>query len=168
MAEKNMIKNTRNLKKVRYLFVIPFLLFSFTSANAEGVALGIGVSGVNADGTSFTSGALSVSGKLNSNFGWSAELSGGGSDEGVDLDVAAAMKLRVGKDLGNTFIYGTVGYAHYQFSGGGLTIDGGGTVVGVGVDFFSESNWGLGLEYNRGFGDLEEGNLINALLKYRF
>ena len=84
------------------------------------------------------------------------------------MDVAAAMKLRVGKDLGNTFIYGTVGYAHYQFSGGGLTIDGGGAVVGVGVDLFSESNWGLGFEYNRCFGDLEEGNLFNVLLKYRF
>ena len=49
-----------------------------------------------------------------------------------------------------------------------LDQDGNGSLLGVGVDFATSDTFGLGFEYARGFADLEDTNIFQAVVRYGF
>ena len=140
-------------------------------------SFGIGISNVGGDGVDFTGVGTDTSGRFNENFGWSFSAGIGGSDtvDGIsaDLNYFLAAKLRAGIAAGNGFLYltGGYGYADVEASGFGITVEDSvnGALYGVGFEtFFEESNWGIGLEFNTGSGDLDETDQVLATVKYRF
>ena len=79
---------------------------------------------------------------------------------GNDLDYVGGSKLKVGSQNESSFIYLSGGFLAYGLKRGWYKTNGGGGTLGVGIDFDMSSNFALGLEYSRGFGeDLEEGNI---------
>ncbi len=93
-------------------------------------------------------------------------FAGAGGDE---VDYVAGSKLKVGSQNESSFIYVSGGFLAYGLSQGWYESNGSGATLGVGIDFDLSSNFALGLEYSRGFGeDLEEGNIGAIVLRYKF
>lgn len=140
-------------------------------------SVGFGVSNLGDSDIDVTGLALDFSGKFNENFGYSLSSHIGGSDDyaGVDLEVnyLLAAKVRAGLAVESTFLYLTGGYGRIEGEasafGASITESANGAIYGVGFEtFFAESNWGVGLEYNTGNGDLDEIDQVFATVKYRF
>jgi len=164
------------MKNITKLALVTLMLVGAPVTMAQS-SLGIGVSNVGGDGVDFLGVATDTSGRFNDNFGWSLSAGIGGSDDayGVSatLNYFLAAKLRAGISAGNGFLYltGGYGYADVEASGFGVTVGDSvnGAVYGVGFEtFFEDSNWGVGLEFNTGSGDLDETDQVLATVKYRF
>lgn len=94
------------------------------------------------------------------------------------FDEIGRLKLRAGRDLGQTLVYGSAGLAYANFDDDGafnFSFDDPGYVVGVGVDRQIGQNWVAGLEYQyHMFNDFgADGNdvdlqTIHARASYRF
>ena len=93
----------------------------------------------------------------------------GGSEGPVDLDYFIATKFRAGIPAGDGFLFLNAGYGHVSVGGGGLDASDSDFLYGVGFEtFFTDSNWGLGLEFNTGAGDFDELDELRATIRYKF
>lgn len=102
---------------------------------------------------------------------WAFEMGagGGGSDGPVDMDLAFSAKAKYGTTTGGTFFYAALGAAYYELSLGSRTADGTGATLGLGIDTnLGDSKWRFGFSYDRGFGDIEDSNIVIATFKYGF
>jgi hypothetical protein len=132
-------------------------------------SVGFGVSSVGGDGIDFRGATIDGSGRFSDNLGWSVGSQIGGSDEGVDLDYFMSAKLRAGVAVGEGFLFLNAGYGRVKISGFGESFSDGDFLYGVGFEtFFADSQWGLGLEFNTGSGDLDEADELKATVRYKF
>ena len=132
-------------------------------------SVGFGASSVGGDGVDFTGATIDVSGRFNDNLGWAVGSQIGGSDEGADLDYFMSAKLRAGVAVGEGFLFLNAGYGRVKLSGPGGSASEGDFLYGVGFEtFFEDSQWGLGLEFNTGSGDLDEADELKATVRYKF
>ena len=166
---------------LKALAIVCFSVFVASGAAAQ-VSIGAGVSNVGGDGVDLTGGAIDVTGKFNENLGWSLSSQIGGSEDadGVsyDLDYFAAAKLRAGVTVGEGFLFLTAGYGSASLEASacyfGYCASESATesdfIYGVGFEtFFGKgANWGLGLEYNAGGGDLDDLDQVMGTIRYRF
>jgi outer membrane immunogenic protein len=58
-----------------------------------------------------------------------------GAVDGDQLDNVTALKLNIGREIGNSLVYGTLGAAHASASVGGADLSDDGMVYGVGFDY---------------------------------
>ncbi len=65
---------------------------------------------------------------------------------GADVDSITRVGLRGGVDLGESWVYGTGGWANVQLSGGGAEDDSDGWFAGVGYERFITDNMTVGAE----------------------
>lgn len=152
------------------------LLFSLSSlsANAEH-QIGGGFYNLGDGDISITGVSGVYSNQINDNFAFDIAFSLGGSDDYEDVafevDYGLAAKLKGGITSNNLFFYGSVGYATFNLEakGGGFTAeaDGNGALLGVGVDISTSEKVLLNLDYSRGFGDLEDSNIILGTIKFK-
>ena len=165
---------------MKKLFIAALLMSAATIANAQD-HVGGGVMYFDDEDISLTSIAATYDYKPTDNFALELGLAMGGDDEvtvppvgriEVELDYAVFAKGKLGVTAGNAFWYGMAGYSTFNLEasalGATLSDDGNGSLLGVGVDFAVSDTWGVGLEYSRGFNDLEDTNIFQAVLQYRF
>jgi len=69
-----------------------------------------------------------------------------GDVAGDELDSVAALKLSVGREIGNSLVYGTIGGAHAKASVGGVDLSDNGMVYGIGFDHALNDRWTVGGE----------------------
>ena len=165
---------------MKHLITAAALMLGATAANAQEMYLGAGAAHFDDDTLGITSVALTYDYKPTPNFGMQIALATSGDDEAaspfgpvdVELDYALSAKAKLGVPVGNAFLYGMAGYSNYNLEASvqGFTIseDGNGSLLGVGVDFTMAGPWGIGLEYARGFNDLEDTNIFQAVIRYGF
>ncbi len=127
--------------------------------STEGVADGSGWLGGLMAGYRYDFGTF-VTG-IEGDYSWSNIDLDSGDDEG-SLDDLYHIKLQAGADLGQTFLYGTAGWAWAKgnFAGEGDTVDG--WVAGVGADYDIGNNWTVGAEVLYNSFDDVAGTDINA------
>ena len=94
---------------------------------------------------------------------------------GVELDNVAALKLTVGREIGNSLVYGTLGAAHAKISGGATDASDNGVVYGLGFDHALNDRWTVGgevLQHNfddfNGSGVDVDATTIKAKVGLRF
>jgi hypothetical protein len=156
------------------------LLLAAGAANAQ-MYLGAGAVHFDDGDVGITSAVLTYDLKPSPNFGFQIALATGGDDEyqalrigtiEVELDYALTAKGKFGLMLGDAFVYGMAGYSSYNLEAKlgryKVSEDGNGSLVGVGVDFFTSATWGFGVEYARGYADLEDTNIFQAVVRYGF
>ncbi len=91
------------------------------------------------------------------------------------VDRMMRVKLRAGPDLGDTFLYGTVGIAHASLDDAGTDREDTGYTVGAGIDYRLTRRWSVGGEvlFDR-FDDFDdtgndlEGTSLRARVSYNF
>jgi len=164
---------------MKKLLIAVSTLLAMNAANAEQY-VGVGVLNIDSDDLSITSIAATFDHKYNDNLGVQIGVATGGDDDiyvlgfeaSVELDYALSAKVKAGFPTQAGFLYGTVGYSKVELDGKALGItvseNGNGAMAGVGADFNLSDQWGLGLEFNRGFGDIEDTNLWQAVVQYKF
>ena len=158
------------------------LLFAASAVNAQSY-IGAGVMHLDAEEIALNSVTVTYDYKPTNNFSLQIGLAAGGDDTINDpfagnvefkLDYSLSAKGKLGTMVGNSFLYAMAGYANFNLEARaralGFTVsqDGNGSLFGAGVDFGISNTWGFGVEYARGFGDLEDTNLLQATLQYRF
>lgn len=161
-------------------FLTATVLMLLASVASAQNYVGVGVLHFDDDNISLTSLAATYDYKPNANFGFQVGLAAGGDDDfaspvgtiEVELDYALSAKGKLGITAGKAFLYGMAGYSNFNLeaSAMGFSVDqdGNGSLLGAGVDFALTQTFGFGLEYSRGFGDLEDTNMFQAVLHYRF
>ncbi|HEY0963487.1 MAG TPA: outer membrane beta-barrel protein [Pseudomonadales bacterium] len=164
---------------MKHLITAAILTLAATGASAQ-TYIGVGAAHFDDDTISITSLALTYDYKPNDNFAMQVALATGGDDAvaspigpiEAELDYALSAKAKLGVTAGNAFLYGMAGYSNFNLeaSARGFTIseDGNGSLLGVGVDFATPDTWGIGLEYARGFNDLEDTDIFQAVVRYGF
>lgn len=165
---------------MKHLIIAAALMLGATAATAQEMYVGVGAAHFDDDELGITSVALTYDYKPTPNFAMQVALATSGDDDvaspigpiNVELDYALSAKAKLGVPAGNAFLYGMVGYSNYNLdaSARGFTFsqDGNGSLLGAGVDFNMAGPWGIGLEYARGFNDLEDTNIFQAVVRYGF
>lgn len=165
---------------MRHLIIAAALMLGATAANAQEMYFGVGAALFDDDELGITSVALTYDYKPTPNFDLQIALATNGEDDvdspigriNVELDYALSAKAKLGTTVESAFLYGMVGYSNYNLDASvqGFTFsqDGNGSLLGVGVDFNLSRTWGIGLEYARGFNDLEDTNIFQAVVRYGF
>lgn len=69
-----------------------------------------------------------------------------GAVAGDELDNVAALKLTAGYEIGNSLVYGALGYAHANATVGGADVSDSGMVYGIGFDHALNDKWTVGGE----------------------
>lgn len=69
-----------------------------------------------------------------------------GDVDGDQLDSVAALKLTVGREIGNSLVYGALGAAHANASVAGADLSDTGLVYGIGFDHALNDKWTVGGE----------------------
>lgn len=156
------------------------LMLAATAASAQ-TYVGVGAVHYDDDSIGITSAALTYDLKATDNFGFQVGFAAGGDDTfnapGIgrveaELDYAVFAKAKLGITAGNAFWYGMAGYSNFNLDVNAgrfrLDEDGNGSMLGVGVDFGISDTIGFGFEFARGFADLEETNIFQAVVRYGF
>lgn len=150
------------------------ILFSLSPLSTAQHAFGGGATIVGDSDFSITAATLSYTYASSDNLKLDIYAAGGGSDSysgiKIDLDYAAGSKLKWGIPNDNNYLYLSAGYSVFGVSalGGRVSVDGNGATLGGGIDFDISPEMELGLEYSRGFGDIEETNIIGVILRFKF
>lgn len=165
---------------MKKLFVAASALLAMNVANAEQY-VGAGLLHMDGDDIGITSFAATYDYKFNPNIGVQLGLATGGDDDvrvppvgsvNIELDYAVTAKLKAGIPTWAGFLYGTLGYSTVNLEAKALGVtlseDGNGAVAGFGADFILSNEWGVGFEYTRGFSDIEDTNLFQAVVQYKF
>ena len=80
-----------------------------------------------------------------------AELSVDGDSGSGSFDEIARLKVRAGRDLGQSMVYGSAGFAYTNFDGlsgvDDIDFEEPGYVLGVGYDYRLNQGWTVGAEY---------------------
>lgn len=82
---------------------------------------------------------------IEGDYSWS-NINLGSGDATGSLDALYHIKLQAGADLGQTFLYGTAGWAWAKGDVAGESDTADGWVAGVGADYDLGNNWTLGAE----------------------
>lgn len=69
-----------------------------------------------------------------------------GATPGDQLDNVAALKLTAGREIGNSLVYGALGYAHANATVAGADLSDSGMVYGIGFDHALNDKWTVGGE----------------------
>jgi outer membrane immunogenic protein len=69
-----------------------------------------------------------------------------GDVAGDELDSVAALKLTAGYEIGNSLVYGALGYAQAKATVGGVDLSDSGMVYGIGFDHALNDQWTVGGE----------------------
>lgn len=165
---------------MKHLIIAAAMMLGATAANAQEMYVGVGAAHFDDDNLGITSVALTYDYKPTPNFAMQVALATSGDDDvdspigpiNVELDYALSAKAKLGVTVDSAFLYGMAGYSNYNLEASvqGFTFseDGNGSLLGVGVDFNMAGPWGIGLEYARGFNDLEDTNIFQAVIRYGF
>jgi len=97
---------------------------------------------------------------IEGDYSWS-NINLGDTNQG-SLDALYHIKLQAGADLGQTFLYGTAGWAGAEGNFGGQNNSVNGWVAGVGADYDMGNNWTLGGEVLYNSFDDVAGTDVNA------
>ena len=164
---------------MKHLIAAAALMSAATMASAQ-TYVGVGAAHFDDDTIGITSLALTYDYKPTDNFGMQIALATGGDDEfdspigrfETELDYALSARAKLGVTVRDTFLYAMAGYSNFNLEGRvrGFTLDqdGNGSLLGVGVDFAASDTFGFGIEYARGFADLEDTNIFQAVVRYGF
>ncbi|MBI1170982.1 outer membrane beta-barrel protein [bacterium] len=109
--------------------------------NSPGTHANLGVAGVNL-GYRYDMGPVLVGGE----FSYDKDNINVGQASGSKVNNSTALKLVVGKSLGNTLVYGTVGLAQADASVAGVSGSDTGYTAGIGADYALNQQWTLGGE----------------------
>ena len=85
-----------------------------------------------------------LGGEVDYDWARDVDLEVGGVDTGIDVDSVARVKAKLGYDLGDWLLYGTVGYAEAKTNNAGK---GDGGAYGVGASYLLNDAWIFTGEY---------------------
>tara|TARA_B110000967_G_C18691360_1_gene463177 strand:+ start:56 stop:583 length:528 start_codon:yes stop_codon:yes gene_type:complete len=133
---------------------------------------------------SFTSPGIVYEYKNSETLSIEVNLNGGGTDEyssidfleAADIDSIISTKLKFSGASEGLRFYGSIGLASISINSylciygqcNNLSLSANGLTAGVGVDLDLGEKWILGGQFSKGFGDLDELDLMGLNLLYKF
>ncbi|MGV8985602.1 MAG: outer membrane protein [Cypionkella sp.] len=130
--------------------------FGNSYTNNPGQGNRLGVAGVNL-GYRYDLGSLIVGGELSYD---KDNVNVDTSSSGNGIENTTALKLIVGKSLGRTLVYGTVGVANANANVAGVSGSDTGYTVGIGADYALNQQWTIGGELsNSRFNDFNSSGV---------